>query len=328
MNNIFDIILLLALPASGKSETRKFIASFDDKLKKDVFHLGKNAQIDDFPYVHLMRTIDVELKKLGENYVFFHAPDKTFIDQKSWGVLTLLLSEDYERLVKTGLGTGESIVDLMKRIDNARKKLDAKPIFYDGNNPVIPEKHILSVQKALQKEYDCMQQDRLKDVPSNLEGSTLIIEFARGGADGSTMPLPYGYEYNLKLLSPELLKKAAILYVWVTPEESRRKNFEREDPNDPGSILAHCVPIEVMMNEYGCDDIEYLIKSSEKPGFIKIDRNDGKYYIPIERFDNRNDKTSFVREEIWKDDDKKVLFENLKENFSKLFEKFKSLNLV
>jgi hypothetical protein len=141
------------------------------------------------------------------------------------------------------------------------------------------------------------------------------------------MPLPYGYEYNLKLLSPAILEKAAILYVWVTPEESRRKNREREDPNDPGSILAHGVPIEVMMNEYGTDDMEYLIQKSNKPGFIKVERPEKTYYIPIQRFDNRKDKTSFVRDKSWKEEDKKSLYEALKENFTKLSESYWSIRV-
>jgi hypothetical protein len=326
MENIFDIILLLALPASGKSETRKFIASYDEKTNREVFHLGKSAQMDDFPYVHMMRRIDIELKNSGEKYVFFHAPDKTFIDARSWGVLTLLLSDDYEHLIEKGLAVDDDPIVLMKRIDDARKRLNAEPLFYDGSRAIIDEKKLMTVSDALKKEYRDMQDERLSVLPRSIEGATLVIEFARGGSDGSTMPLPYGYQYNLALLTPKLLEKAAILYVWVAPEESRRKNKEREDPNDPGSILAHSVPLEVMLKEYGCDDIEYLMEKSDRPGFIKIERPEKSYYLPIQRFDNRRDKTSFVRDKVWKDEDRNALFEGLKDAFSKLNESYRSIH--
>jgi len=324
MGEVFDIILLLALPASGKSETRTFIKSFDEKTRKEIFHLGKDAQMDDFPYVHMMRRIDVELKNIGGDYVFFHAPDKTFKDPLSWGVLTLLLSDDYESLIEKKGHRDDSVIGLMKRFDDARVRLNAEPIFFKGDAALIEKKSLDTVAQALEDEYRQMVEERKKEILEDMTGATLVVEFARGGADGSSMPIPYGYEYNLSLLSPKILERAAILYVWVTPADSRRKNQEREDPNDPGSILAHCVPIEVMMKEYGCDDMEYMIQQSDRPGFIKVQRPEKAYYLPVQRFDNRNDLTSFVRSKPWKDEDSKALYEALKDNFTKLHESYKA----
>jgi hypothetical protein len=91
------------------------------------------------------------------------------------------------------------------------------------------------------------------------------------------------------------LDKAVLLYIWVTPEESRRKNQDRTDPNDPGSILHHGVPIKVMLGDYGCDDIEWLEKHAEKPGTITVKAHSETFNLPIAKFDNRNDKTTFLR---------------------------------
>ena len=88
---------------------------------------------------------------------------------------------------------------------------------------------------------------------------------------------------------------AVILYIWVSPEESRRKNIARGRPDGQGSILHHSAPWEVMLADYGCDDMDYLEKNSEVPGTITIAKDGVKYHLPIGRFDNRVDKTSFLR---------------------------------
>ena len=61
-NKVFKVVLLQALPASGKSEVRNFMANIEPERLKKEFHIGENLQLDDFPYVHMMRRIDNELK--------------------------------------------------------------------------------------------------------------------------------------------------------------------------------------------------------------------------------------------------------------------------
>ena len=135
--------------------------------------------------------------------------------------------------------------------------------------------------------------------PDSFDGKTIIIECARGGPDGASMPLTGsdGYQYSLPMFCPEILENAAILYIWVTPEESRRKNADRADPNDPGSNLHHGVPLAVMLGEYGCDDMEYLVNTSEQKGTVTVKAHGNTYHVPIGIFDNRVDKTSFLRAE-------------------------------
>lgn len=323
MSEVFDIILLLALPASGKSETRKFIAMQNAEAKKNIFHLGKNAQMDDFPYVHMMHLIDVELRKQGYEYLFYHAPDANFKESITWGVLTLMLNQDYEMLVKKTAPLDTDVYGLFHRIDDARTALGVEPFFYKDGKCLYDEDKLAAVVEALGKEYKAMQTERRNQMPEDPTGSTIIVEFARGGEDGMTPPLKWGYEKNLALLSPDILERAAILYVWVTPEESRRKNREREDPNDPGSILAHCVPDVVMYKEYGCDDMAYLIEKSDRPGYVKVERPEKTYYLPIARVDNRDDKTSFVRQEPWDPEKEKALYKLLSEGFIDLWERYK-----
>ena len=70
MSDVFDIVLLLALPASGKSEVRNFMAHMDPEVLKRDFHIGQTLQLDDFPYVFIMNRIDAELEKMGKKPYF------------------------------------------------------------------------------------------------------------------------------------------------------------------------------------------------------------------------------------------------------------------
>ena len=55
MAEILDVLLLLALPASGKSEVRRYLASLTPEQCRRDFHMGPTVQLDDYPYVHMMR---------------------------------------------------------------------------------------------------------------------------------------------------------------------------------------------------------------------------------------------------------------------------------
>ncbi|MFA6584130.1 MAG: hypothetical protein WCS77_07530 [Elusimicrobiaceae bacterium] len=299
MNKVFDTVLLLALPASGKSEVRRFLDLQTPEACRNDFHMGPTVQLDDFPYVHMMRRLDDELAKLGSPRVFFAAGDRPFINPIDWGTLISLINEDYDDLLHSRVSNPASAAKhLYERIDRASEEVGGPVRFLN-----LDEKIKNKVCAVLEKEAAAFLKDKHANYPKSLDGKTKVIEFARGGAHGSSMPLskPFGYEYSLACLSEEILEKAVILYIWVTPEESRRKNEARNDPNDPGSILHHGVPIEVMMNDYGCDDMDYLEKNSEKPGTVAVKAHGKTYFLPIARFDNRVDKTSFLRadKKLW-----------------------------
>ena len=52
-----------------------------------------------------------------------------------------------------------------------------------------------------------------------------------------------------------------------------------------------------MLGEYGCDDMEYLVNTSEQKGTVTVKAHGNTYHVPIGIFDNRVDKTSFLRAE-------------------------------
>ena len=313
MTKTLDAVLLLALPASGKSEVRRYLELMPEDSRKRDFHMGPSVQLDDYPYVHLMRRIDDELAKLKSPRVFFESPEKPFKNPLDWGTLIELVNEDYEDLVARKFLDVESAAEaLFDRYDRACAKVGAP-----ARLGKLDKKTRTALAKALEAEAHKLNVDKQAGYPDNLEGKTLVIEFARGGPQKAGLPLPepFGYRYSLSRLSPKLLEKASILYIWVTPEESRRKNDARANPHDPGSILHHGVPIEVMLNDYGQDDMEWLLKNSERPGAATVKTGGRTFHVPVGRFDNRVDKTSFLRapQKEWKPEQVRAVHEGLRE---------------
>lgn len=306
MAKTLDVVLLLALPASGKSETRKFLDLLSPEDCRENFHIGPTLQLDDYPYVHLMHRIDDELHERGYKYLFYKGPNRPFQCGFTWQTLIELLNEDFDDLVH------QKIVDvpsasqwLFDRIDAARKKAGQEEVLAH-----VPYRMRLEVGQALESEVRELLNDRNKLNATPVEGHTIFIEAARGGPNGAAMPLtpPQGYEFAFNCFSPAILDKATILYIWVTPEQSRAKNIDRAKPGEQSSILHHGVPMEVMLGEYGTDDMSYLIEKSPKADTVHVakyveDKNakgeriyvKREWFVPIARLDNREDLTTFIR---------------------------------
>lgn len=291
MNSIIDTLLLLALPASGKSEVRRYLAHLDPEKRRRDLRIGHTAQLDDFPYVHLMARIDQTLREEGLGSCYYVGANQPWKDQREWLTLIELINEDYDHLsARKRYEPRHAGHWLLQRIEAASRKVGFSPRLEE-----VPRTVWERAAGDLEQEAAELMDGLNKAFDTPVEGRTVVVEFARGGPEGALMPLPWplGYKNSLARLSPEILSRAAILYVWVTPEESRRKNRDRTDPNDPGSILHHGVPEVVMRNEYGCDDMDWL--ETEHPGLVCIESYGRTWKIPVARFDNRDDKTTFLR---------------------------------
>lgn len=90
---------------------------------------------------------------------------------------------------------------------------------------------------------------------------TLLIEFARGGKS------PYAKAFPR--IRPEIYRRAAVLYVEVSAEESRRRNEARYREKLKHSILAHKVPDRVMDLFYRDDDWTELTNGA-RDGFLTL----------------------------------------------------------
>ena len=312
-SGVFKTVLLVALPASGKSEVRNFMANIEPERLKKEFHIGENLQLDDFPYVHFMRLIDNALEARGEDRIFYQSEEDPFFNDYDWGTLIVLLNEDYDRMMGRKKINPESYaMEMFERMDRAARAAGIEPRI-----AALDDELIVEIASELEEEAKKITFFVEEQYSADYEGKTLVIECARGGPDGSEMPLTggYGYQHSLPMFSKEVLSDAAILYIWVTPEESRRKNNERTNPDDPGSNLFHGVPINVMLGDYGCDDMEYLRETSEVPDTITIKKDGETLHVPIGVFDNRVDKTSFLRADKseWSKEDIDTMTESIRE---------------
>lgn len=103
-------------------------------------------------------------------------------------------------------------------------------------------------------EYD----KKLRD-ETYAERMTTLIEFSRGSEHG-------GYRAAFRALSEKILRKACVLYVDVSYEESLRKNRRRFNPARPDSILEHGLPDAKLERLY--QEVDWAEFKGEDPEFI------------------------------------------------------------
>lgn len=292
---VIDVLLLLALPAAGKSELRRYLEYLDPATATADLHLRPTIQLDDYPYVHMMRRISEELRVRDSSPVFFRSGAGSFLDPRDWATLTQLINLDFADLTEEiELPSGSAASWLLGRIDQARRAAGI------DSGLGIDEAALPEIRSAIESEAASLLAAKPHAAATELAGKTIVIELARGGPAGSPLPLdpPHGYQHAFRQFSDEILSRAAILYVWVTPDESARRNLARSIPGREGdaSILHHGVPPDVMRNDYGTDDLMWLLARGGGT-VILVDKSGRRFAVPTAVFDNREDLTSFLRDD-------------------------------
>jgi hypothetical protein len=135
--------------------------------------------------------------------------------------------------------------------------------------------------------------------PAYHERRTTLVEFARGGENG--------FQEAFSYLHDDILKRAGIVYIRVSYEESCRKNRRRFRPDQADSILYHSLPDEKMEHYYQTNDWDRI--APEPQGFIQV-RN---FHVPYAVFQNEPEKT----------DDPARLGPALEDAFGRLWEQMK-----
>lgn len=299
MTKQIDTLLLLALPASGKSEVRRYLGSVPADVCLTDFHMGPTTQLDDYPYVHFMLEVDKLVADVFRmKRIFFQDKDQPFRDLYEWWTLIELLNEDYADLLK---GQAEvpkaAAMHLFRRIDRAARLAGAMPKL--GK---LPGDVQWMLADRLEAEARHILERKQAGIPESLAGQTLVIEFARGCPAGATFPLdpPIGYEHSIRRLDQRILADASILYVWVTPEQSRANNARRAVP-PPGREkdveMYHGVGMDVMLHDYFGDDMRGMVSAAGgDERHIIMEAHGGMFQMPVAFFDNRQDLTRFVQD--------------------------------
>jgi hypothetical protein len=158
------------------------------------------------------------------------------------------------------------IDDILSRHGKRRLWTDEKYYFTD---PFIWNLYIERISLEYRK--------RLARDPAYHDRMTTLIEFARGGEEGIHEAVTHLHE--------EVLRRAALIYIRVSYEESVRKNRRRARKGMEDSILYHSLPDEKMEFYYRTNDWEKL--ASRDPNFIEVKG----MKIPYAVFENEPEKT-------------------------------------
>lgn len=221
-DNAFDILILIARPAAGKSEIIDYLKNTPVQERTNRFRLGPFDVLDDFPMLWAWFEEDNILEQLGHPRLHT-TPDLYFKENILWHVLVERISLEYHKLVR--------------------------------------------------------------DTPDYHTERTAIVEFSRGGPSG-------GYRAAFQHLSDDILRRAAVLYVDVSYEESLRKNRRRFNPARPDSILEHALEDKKMERVYKEDDFADFAAAS--PQWLTV--KDVK--VPYVIFDNHDDVTTGMGEAL------------------------------
>jgi hypothetical protein len=97
--NTFDILLLIARPAAGKSEIMDFLkrTPLEDRIKR--FHIGKIDEIDDFPMLWTWFEEDALLEKMGKPRLHSDK-DGYFLEQYFWNLLIERIGLEYQKKLR------------------------------------------------------------------------------------------------------------------------------------------------------------------------------------------------------------------------------------
>src|SRR5207237_8642872 len=127
----------------------------------------------------------------------FQSSERPMLDPRDWGTLIALVNEDYADLVSKKAYHPTSAAELfLDRLEAAASAVGIAPRLVKLS-PEIKRALVDRLEPEAKQQLD----EKIAGYPDSLEGKTLVVEFARGGPDGSTLPLsaPLGYRHSLSL---------------------------------------------------------------------------------------------------------------------------------
>ncbi|MEW6029734.1 MAG: hypothetical protein AB1554_09670 [Chloroflexota bacterium] len=97
--NTFDIILLIARPAAGKSEIIDYLKKVPSDERERRFHIGKFEEIDDFPMLWTWFEEDGLLEKMGHPRLHTDSQGM-FLHRYLWDLLVERMGLEYQKRLR------------------------------------------------------------------------------------------------------------------------------------------------------------------------------------------------------------------------------------
>jgi hypothetical protein len=97
--NTFDVLLLIARPAAGKSEIIDYLNRIDVSTRRQRFHIGEFEEIDDFPMVWTWFEEDRILSELGHPRLHT-TEDNYFKSHYLWDLLIRRICLEYSKRLR------------------------------------------------------------------------------------------------------------------------------------------------------------------------------------------------------------------------------------
>lgn len=95
----FDILLLIARPAAGKSEVIQYLKNTQMEERQERFHIGKFEEIDDFPMLWAWFEEDALLERMGHPRLHTDR-EGYFLGNHFWDLLIERISLDYQKKLR------------------------------------------------------------------------------------------------------------------------------------------------------------------------------------------------------------------------------------
>lgn len=94
--NTFDILLLIARPAAGKSEIIDYLKKTPQEERSEHFHIGRFEEIDDFPMLWTWFEEDLLLEKMGHPRLYTDSQG-LFLYPYLWDLLIERIGMEYQK---------------------------------------------------------------------------------------------------------------------------------------------------------------------------------------------------------------------------------------
>jgi hypothetical protein len=114
--DLFDIILLIARPAAGKSEIIDYLKKTPMEERMRRFHVGKFDEIDDFPMLWAWFEEDALLEKMGQPRLHTDA-NGYFNEDHLWDLLIERIGLEYEKKLRDlqqGQEAGTTLIEFSR----------------------------------------------------------------------------------------------------------------------------------------------------------------------------------------------------------------------